>query len=123
MAEVRARIKFKDGLPYKLQKHVTDKYGFMFEARKFNEWLILKKYKMQEIGQPPARGTAVLLVGTTVNDRIQLGRQCQAIKASFHDPVASAAMIRFRIQEMCRPLNHSQKEWCEGWITRNVNAL
>lgn len=146
---IKARLKFKDGLPWKLQKHITDKYGFVYDERVFEKHVILKKPAAFIMGHPPARGTMIPTVGSaadkvatflaptqqqpslplvtsdqlTANDKIELGRKCMAIKANFHDPETSAAMIRFRIGEMARPLNREQKNFCQEWVDRNVDAL
>jgi len=143
-ATLKARLKFRDGLPWKLQKHITDKYGYVFDERVFQKHVILKKPVKFIMGHAPARGTmapadkvATFLApaqqqpslplvtpdALTANDKIELGRKCMAIKANFHDPSASAAMIRFRIGEMARPLNREQKNFCQEWADRNVDAL
>lgn len=125
MGKVRAKIKFKDGLPIKLQKHIADKYGFVFHSRKFQEYLILEKHRAFIMGKEPAQSAknATLSDLCSTNDKIELGRKCRATVASFHDPEVSAAMIRFRIGEMSRPLNRAQKAWVQDWIERNVSAL
>lgn len=143
-AALKARLKFKDGFPWKLQKHITDKHGFVFDERLFQTHIILKKPSAFIMGHAPARGTmapadkvATFLTPAqqqpslplvtpdqlTANDKIELGRKCMAIKANFHDPETSAAMIHFRIGEMARPLNREQKNFCQEWADRNVDAL
>lgn len=123
----KAQIKFKEPLPPQLEHHLIRKLGFSFSSRKYGEFVVFEKPGRFVFGTTPEITTpktdVKLSEYLTANDIIELGRKCQAIKAMFFDTVANAAMIRFRVQEMARPLNKDQKDWCDGWIERNVDEI
>lgn len=129
--EHKTRIKFREPLPPQLEHHLIHKLGFSFSFRKYNDFVIFEKPERFVFGTTPKvvvedlkpKPVAKLSEYLTANDIIELGRKCQAIKAMFFDTVANAAMIRFRVQEMARPLNKDQKDWCDGWIERNVDEI
>lgn len=112
------KLKFKDHMPPRLEKHLLNNYGFEYFSRKYNDFTIFKRQKAKKPLVPVVFSNEI-----TLNDQIDLGRRCQKIKESFYDVKTSAAMIRFRIGEMARPLNAAQKLWINDWIDRNVDEI
>ena len=130
---VKARLKFRDPMPFQTEQMMIKELGFTVQARRFNEYIVLEKRRPFEMGtKKPAHDGVTLPTdpvpkveqfSNTLNDRVMLGRACNAIKNKFHDPAANKELIRFRIQTMAKSLTPVNRIWCEGWIERNINAL
>lgn len=121
----RPRIKVRGDIPLPLQAHLVNKRNFMVHSRIWGRpeistpgFIIYEKRPRFVVGNPPATNDF-----TTINDRVMLGRMCKGVKDNFHDPAANKELISFRIMEKCRSMTVVQKQWCQDWIERNVNAL
>lgn len=113
MVTMKARLKFKDSLPLKLQTTLVMN-GYRLSERKDGEFIVYEKLR------PVAK---IVPIGVSSARQIFLSKCCRGIRDKFHDHHANSALIRFRINEMCKAFTLQERIWCEDWMSRNLDAL
>lgn len=105
----RVLLKFRPDLPVGLRTALIE-FGFTWHSTRYNEWVIFIK----------DRGT-----GGHQDDiewQTDLKVKMRKIMDSYLDPYAHLGAIKSKIVTMTQGLSKNQKDWCEDWITHEIEG-
>lgn len=136
---IKARLTFKEHIPYKLEHKLVTERGFHVYSRLNGGGVILQKGFLDKPGEtvadlPPGMARQLPWEedykdhpsdddGEIPPWRIaELERRCDRIVNSFHDPYGQSQHVRDQILRMTKRthLTTAECEWVQNWIYTNV---
>lgn len=116
MAQIKARIKFRDVISWDLEHRMCTRFGFRIHGRKKDDYLILEK----EFRQHPSE---VLVNGELPQDvQNMLIKRCNVIVGHFLDPDAHVFTIRTRLHNIAQTLPPLQRKFINDWMENNLDG-
>ena len=104
-------LKFNSTIPIRLENELVS-MGFVYFARKKNEWVIYEKTLIPEIKDK------LDLPDFITND---LRRRLNKIVDSYLDPDAHMPAIRARCVNFAKTLPPDPRDWVMNWIKTNID--
>jgi hypothetical protein len=116
--KVKAKIKFRGDLPWKMESLLVNKFGFYVYSRKKigdENWVILEKRE-----QP--KKFEVLVQGELPDHtKEELEERCRKIVNLWLDPDAHKDVIRTRVNNMAATLPPHQRKFVHDWVADNLS--
>lgn len=114
---VRARLKFPDPLPWSKESRLVNEGGFIIQARKRGEYLIVEK-----LAKPATPPKFEMLVNGELPEDVQLmlRRRCNGILMMFSD--STDVELRGRYDRVASTLPAHQAAFVRKWALENLDA-
>lgn len=111
---VKAKIKFRGDMPWRLESMLINKLGFRVFSRSQKDWMILEKVK--STFKPE-----VLINGELPEDvQTMLIKRCNNIVNQFDEPELHLDSLRTRLHNMSQTLPILQCKYVQEWSERNL---
>lgn len=109
----KVRLKFKSGIPIKLQ-NILAAYGFSYHSSKLGEWIMYQK--VPEVPEFDNSGLSKAVQG-------HLRARINKIEDAYIDPYAHVKDIKEQCLKMADTLPALQAKWVLDWVTENLDNL
>ena len=129
---LKAKLKFKDSLPYETEKALFARFGFRIYARKMHEYLIVEKEKGARVqprftiidgGKEPTIGRKVIVKpnpNLSAETVASLMKRIHVICGMSKNVKNGEFVIRTRLNNICQTLPHDEAAFISEWMDENL---